>query len=188
MPPPPHPRSPHLDPPPPIRPTWTPPNRPSRSPPPPFAPPCPPSHAPPPPPPPPRGLRPTVSWGGSWRPEPRGHPPRGHQAILWSSQALFQSLAKCCFVQRPVADVLTGRCPSFMIQSSRLPPARGVSGTHRPQSFRPDTPSTPPDHDQHVRRDALEVGVLPPPPPLSRAPSLRPATAPDAKCQLRWHL
>ena len=29
----------------------------------------------PPPPPPPRGLRPTVSWGGSWRPEPRGRPP-----------------------------------------------------------------------------------------------------------------
>ena len=27
------------------------------------------------PPPPPRGLRPTVSWGGSWRPEPRGRPP-----------------------------------------------------------------------------------------------------------------
>ena len=31
---------------------------------------------PPPPPPPPRGLRPTVSRGGSWRPEPRGRPPR----------------------------------------------------------------------------------------------------------------
>ena len=27
------------------------------------------------PPPPPRGLRPTVSWGGSWRPGPRGRPP-----------------------------------------------------------------------------------------------------------------
>ena len=26
--------------------------------------------------PPPRGLRPTVSLGGSWRPEPRGRPPR----------------------------------------------------------------------------------------------------------------
>ena len=74
----------------PIRPTWTPPpNRPSRTPPPPMpnsppqAPPRPPppirpSHAPPPPPPPPpRGLRPTVSWGGSWRPEPRGRPPLG---------------------------------------------------------------------------------------------------------------
>ena len=34
-----------------------------------------------PPPPPPRGLRPTVSWGGKWRPKPRGcpPPPRGHQ-------------------------------------------------------------------------------------------------------------
>ena len=29
----------------------------------------------PPPPPVPRGLRPTVSWGVSWRPEPRGRPP-----------------------------------------------------------------------------------------------------------------
>ena len=73
----------------PNHPTWTPPppppliaplgppppNRPSRSPPP------PPPHSPsldPPlrcPPPPPRGLRPTVSWGGSWRAEPRGRPP-----------------------------------------------------------------------------------------------------------------
>ena len=38
-----------------------------------------------PPPPPPRGLRPTVSWGGSWRPEPRGRPPRGG----------FLSLSEC---------------------------------------------------------------------------------------------
>ena len=30
----------------------------------------------PPPPPPPRGLRPKVSWRGSWRPEPRGRAPR----------------------------------------------------------------------------------------------------------------
>ena len=29
-------------------------------------------------PPPPRGLRPTVSWGGSWRPGPRGRPPPWH--------------------------------------------------------------------------------------------------------------
>ena len=39
----------------------------------------------PPPPPPPRGLRPTVSWGSSWRPEPRGRPPpppRGIEAFL----------------------------------------------------------------------------------------------------------
>ena len=40
--------------------------------PPPIRPPLdPPSHAPPPP----RGLLPTDSWGGSWRPEPRGRPP-----------------------------------------------------------------------------------------------------------------
>ena len=62
----------------PSRPTWTPPpNRPSRSPPPPL-----PLLDPPPPiPPPPRGLRPTVSWGGSWRPEPRGRPPPGQAPI-----------------------------------------------------------------------------------------------------------
>ena len=66
-PPPQHPKSPHLDPPPPTLPE-----------PPPIAPPRPPPPMPPPPPPPPpRGLRPTVSWGGSWRPEPRGRPPRG---------------------------------------------------------------------------------------------------------------
>ena len=47
------------------------PNRPPRSPPPlPLL--DPPSNAPPPP---PRGLRPAVSWGVSWRPEPRGPPP-----------------------------------------------------------------------------------------------------------------
>ena len=61
-----------------IAPLGPPPNRPSRSPPPqPLL--YPPPHSPSlnPPPPPPRGLRPTVSWGGSWRPEPRGRPPRG---------------------------------------------------------------------------------------------------------------
>ena len=42
----------------------------------------PPSKPPPPPPPPPRGLRPTVSWGGSWRPGPRGRPPRAHNSHL----------------------------------------------------------------------------------------------------------
>ena len=78
----------------PNRPTWTPPPPPRIAPlgppppqptlpePPPPAPPIPPPFALPepppqipPPPPPPRGLRPTVSWGGSWRPEPRGRPP-----------------------------------------------------------------------------------------------------------------
>ena len=71
--PPPHPKSPHLDPPP---------NRPSRSPPP-QAPPRPPSSPSltPPLPPPHRGLRPTVSWGGSWRPDPRGRPPPGRLGV-----------------------------------------------------------------------------------------------------------
>ena len=35
----------------------------------------------PPPPPPPKGLWPTVSWGGSWRPKPRGPPPPVAMAI-----------------------------------------------------------------------------------------------------------
>ena len=72
-PPPQHPKSPHLDPPPTTTlncPTWTPPPAPPI--PPPFALPEPPPQMPPPP---PRGLRPTVSWGGSWRPKPRGRPP-----------------------------------------------------------------------------------------------------------------
>ena len=55
-------------------PTWTPPPTDPPGAPPPIAPPRPPLQCPPPPP--PRGLRPTVSWGGSWRPEPRGRPPR----------------------------------------------------------------------------------------------------------------
>ena len=63
MPPAPHSKSPHLDPPPPNRPSWSPPPKPLLDPPPPM-------------PPPQGGLRPTVSWGGSWRPEPRGRPPR----------------------------------------------------------------------------------------------------------------
>ena len=40
----------------------------------------------PPPPPPPRGLRPTVSWGGSWRPEPRGRPPRARLRVRETMQ------------------------------------------------------------------------------------------------------
>ena len=67
----------------PNRPTWTPPpTHPPGAPPPKplldLPPNCPslnPRSNAPPPPPPPRGLRPTVSWGGSWRPEPRGRPP-----------------------------------------------------------------------------------------------------------------
>ena len=58
-PPPTHPKSPRLDPPP-SQPT-----------------PLDPHPMPPPPPPPSRGLRPTVSWGDSWRPKPRGRPPPG---------------------------------------------------------------------------------------------------------------
>ena len=40
--------------------------------------------------PPKRGLRPTVSWGGSWRPEPRGRPPRGTaklRPIQWTARS-----------------------------------------------------------------------------------------------------
>ena len=69
--PPPTPQVAHLDPPPQTDPPGAPPPSPLLD---------PPSNAPPPPPPPPpppRGLRPTVSMGGSWRPEPRGRPPRG---------------------------------------------------------------------------------------------------------------
>ena len=83
MPPPPqHPKSPNLAPPPPqplIAPLAPPPTDPPGAPPP--APPIPPPFALPkpppqiPPPPPPKGLRPTVSWGVSWRPEPTGRPP-----------------------------------------------------------------------------------------------------------------
>ena len=61
-PPPSHPKSPHLDPPP--QPTL--PDPPLKA---------PPKHPPIPPPPPPGGLRPTVSWGGSWHPGPRSRPP-----------------------------------------------------------------------------------------------------------------
>ena len=51
-------------------------DRPPRCPPPPRRPSQnPPSQPPPPPPARPRGLRRTVSWGGSWRPEPRSRPP-----------------------------------------------------------------------------------------------------------------
>ena len=50
------------------------PNQPSRTPPPlGKSPPRPPHSLAPPPP--PGGLLPKVSWGGSWRPEPRGHTP-----------------------------------------------------------------------------------------------------------------
>ena len=62
-------------PPPPGNPGNRPPWRPSQNPPPPPSP-------PPPPPPPSRGLRPAVSWGGSWRPGPRGRPPRGGAVLL----------------------------------------------------------------------------------------------------------
>ena len=59
-----------------------PPRRPSHTPPPSQNPPL--LEPPPPrtPPPPPRGLRPTVTWGGIWRPEPRGHPPVAGPFVL----------------------------------------------------------------------------------------------------------
>ena len=84
--PPQHPKSPHLDPPPPpprIAPLGPPPPTDPPGAPPPFALPEPPPQIPPPPPPPPRGLRPTVSRGGSWCPEPRGRPPRGSPSECW---------------------------------------------------------------------------------------------------------
>ena len=69
------PKLPHLDPP--NQPTLpdSPPPRRGKSPP--DPPPLRPSQNPPSPPQAPslRGLRPTVSWGGSWRPEPRSRPP-----------------------------------------------------------------------------------------------------------------
>ena len=53
-----------------------------------------------PPPPPPRGLRPTVSWGGSWRPEPRGCPPRGILLSCTSSRnLLFLNPGVCRLLQ-----------------------------------------------------------------------------------------
>ena len=55
----------------------------------------PPSKAPPPPPPPLRGLRPTVSWGGSWRPEPRGRPPRGLSQRFLAQMHESDDLAWC---------------------------------------------------------------------------------------------
>ena len=114
-PPPQHPESPHLDPPhqhpelphldpPPTDPPGPPPPAPPITPS--FAPLERPPQMPPPPPPPPRGLRPTVSWGGSWRPEPRGCPPRG--ANLLAGQELvgmfaYRLVSGHCRVQTGVA-------------------------------------------------------------------------------------
>ena len=48
------------------------------------------------PPPPPRGLRPTVSWGGSWRPEPRGRPPPCHSPSRTPSPAHSRTAPQTC--------------------------------------------------------------------------------------------
>ena len=57
-----------------------------------------------PPSPPPRGLRPTVSWGGSWRPGPRGRRPRDQHLNTNIGQAIKCRLGGqyLCHV-RPVA-------------------------------------------------------------------------------------
>ena len=86
-------------------PTWTPPPTD-----PPGAPPPSPSYTAPPfalpehppqmPPPPPRGLRPTVSWGGSWRQELRGRPPPCCGGIVITVSPWYPWL-RCPGNQRP---------------------------------------------------------------------------------------
>ena len=55
-------------------------------------------------PPPPGGLLPTVSWGGSWHPEPRGPPPRSIWVAKWwcscnsMSSCVLGCMLACCFV------------------------------------------------------------------------------------------
>ena len=56
----------------------------------------------PPAPPPPRGLRPTVSWGGSWRPKPRGRPPRE-----WTTPNCVPGATGCRGKLRRVMTVMT---------------------------------------------------------------------------------
>ena len=103
--PPTHPKSPHLDPPPPtpIRPTWTPPPQPTLLEPPPHLPLLD-------PPPPPRGLQPTVSWGGSWRPEPRGRPPPPrHFPFAYGASMPCPPLGNC--VSFPISVVVVTLTP-----------------------------------------------------------------------------
>ena len=75
---------------------------------------------PPPPPPPPRGLRPTISWRGSWRPEPRGRPPRAshnanmilmhaENAINWDA-GLPKHTKLCHYVEN-----VLGLCPKHNV-------------------------------------------------------------------------
>ena len=54
-------------------------------------------------PPPPRGLRPTVSWGGSWRPEPRGPPPPPCPPLVQSDPLVHPPgpVGNCHFVNHP---------------------------------------------------------------------------------------
>ena len=84
-----------------------------------------------PPPSPRRGLRPTVSWGGSWRPEPRGLPPPGMEdfrllgcwyslrrvaqecssvGVLWCRGAVPMKLKMCG----------TGRCSAAVLQERNV--------------------------------------------------------------------
>ena len=133
-----HPNSPHMDPPSPTDPPGAPPQAPPR-PPPPHSPLLEPP-LPPPPPPPPRGLRPSNSLGGSWRPEPRGPPPPspGYQHMfrrqpLWCTIGRSLSTSKVptsslCRVARGLWGDPLRKCASY---------ARKVSldrRAHRPSS------------------------------------------------------
>ena len=145
---PPPPKSTLPEPPPPIAPPRTPP---------PMPPP------PPPPPPPPRGLRPTVSWGGSWRPEPRGRPPRvffmkhtppaGSSAFMLGtkgcSQAAWrQSVARVCeYLNHVVQEIRSvdkpnpfNHCPHlpfFMTYFMDTMPVRSIGGIWSVESRNP---------------------------------------------------
>ena len=85
-------------------------------PPPPFALPEPPLRSPPPP---PRGLRPTVSWGGSWRPDPRGRPPRGEARKFCCKAAWGSGNVECLLRSRGPS---TGNTPEAFGNMMMMPP------------------------------------------------------------------
>ena len=115
----------------------------------------------------PRGLRPTVSWGGSWRPEPRGRPPR--EAIQW----LHDNPAPPC--QMPTAVAQWGSSGS---QFSTSYPK--VQSRNHPDYTEPKLPT-------HLSGPLQTKPAKPPPLQISKADDAIPLIYTDGSSAVEGH-
>ena len=113
-----------------------------------------------PPPPPPRGLRPTVSWGGSWRPGPRGRPPRAPPRSGGTPRKKRKAVRR--YEEPPPPPV----APLFSASSVRL-----VKIIHTPPPNLPERRRVSGDRRNWRRSNPSRWHAIPPPPHrCSKAP------------------